>query len=329
MTEMLQSIKSDLLSRRLLPVLVLLAVALVAAVGYALGGGSGSGTASSTNSTSASTPSEGAALHVVVASASSNEALAETPGGVRYQSTSPTRDPFTPLPSPPEAKPTGSSGTAGPNAKSSGPSSGGSSSTGSPSSPSSSGGSGSGGSGSAGGSAPTPAPKQAKPKSQPASTVTVLFGLAPATPAQTPALTTYSDLKPQAQLPSKQNARILFERVSGSGKGAIFKFVLAPILHGQGQCLPSTSECEALELTVGQTEELEYVEANGQIVVYQLKLAAIAVNDENAASARVAHGDAAHVAHDLSAGVAAGADDVAAAGTTFDTVGPTSPSTSR
>jgi hypothetical protein len=83
--------------------------------------------------------------------------------------------------------------------------------------------------------------------------------------------------------------RISFERVTTDGKGAVFKLVLPPILHGSGACLPSTSECQTIDLEAGHAEELEYIEANGQVVVYELKVVSIVKKGESATAARVKH----------------------------------------
>ncbi|HWX87679.1 MAG TPA: hypothetical protein VNX67_05860 [Solirubrobacteraceae bacterium] len=291
MTELLQSIKSDLLSRRLLPFVALLTVALGAAIGYALLGGS-SGSGSAPVASAPSTPSGGVtALPVSVAPANPNEAVSETPGGVRYQSQGPTRDPFTPLPSPPAAK---SASTSSSSAKSSAGSSG--KSSGSSSGGSSPGGSGpsSGGRGASEPKAPAPAPKKpAKP--QLAYDVSVLFGAASPTPGQPATLTPYESLKLGQPFPSKQDVRISFERVTANGSGAVFKLVVPPILHGSGSCLPSNSECQTIDLQAGQSEELQYVEADGQVAVYELKVVSIA--KRGASAARVKHSaKAAHVA---------------------------------
>jgi hypothetical protein len=283
MTDFLRSIKSDLLSRRILPCLVVLGVALLAAVGYAFTGGS----AGSAPVVSASIPSTSAAgptgasgsTSVSVAPANPEQAVSETPGGVRYQNqdpTHPTRDPFVPLPSPKAtavvSKSSSSSSTS---------SAGGSSSAGS--------GSSSTGKGSGGSSAPAPAPKQPTKPSKPKNpyAVAVLFGLASTTPGQPATLAPYQGLTSQQPLPSKQDIRISFERVTSTSKGAIFKLVVPPILHGSGICLPSTSECQTIDLEVGQSEELEYVEASGQSVVYELKVVSIVKNGGGASAARV------------------------------------------
>jgi hypothetical protein len=281
MTEFLQSIKSDLFSRRLLPLVALLGVALIAAVGYAVtGGSSGSVPVPAASVPSAPATSGTAPLRVVGAPANPREAVSETPGGLRYQSHGPTRDPFVPLPSPPAAKSAGSSKASSSSGKATG-----SKSTGG----SSSGGTGpsSGGSKTGGQKAPTPAPKKPT-KPQFPYIVSVLFGLVPAMPGQSATLTPYESLKLRQPFPSKQDVRISLERVTTNGSGAVFKLVVPPILRGSGICLPSTSECQTIDLEVGHAEELEYIEASGKAVVYELKVVSI-VKKSGANAARVRH----------------------------------------
>jgi len=278
MTEFLQSIKTDLLSRRLLPFVALLGVALIAAVAYTVAGGSG-GSGSTPVASAPSAPSGSVpVLPVSVAPANSNEAVSETPGGVRYQSQGPTRDPFTPLPSPSPAKTAkASSSSSGSSGKSGESSSSGSSSGGTGTGPSS------GGSGAAAPKAPAPAPKKpAKPQLD--YDVSVLFGAASTTPGQPATLAPYESLKLGQPFPSKQDVRISFERVTASGNGAIFKLVVPPILHGAAICLPSNSECQTIDLEAGHSEELEYVEADGQLAIYELKVVSIVKKGANAAS---------------------------------------------
>jgi hypothetical protein len=278
MTEFLQSIKSDLLSRRLLPLLALLGVALIAAVGYAVTGGSSSSTpVRSAGAPSAPGGGAAAAIAVAVAPANPNEAVSETPAGARYQSQGPTRDPFVPLPSAPAAKTAGSSSSSSSSGKSTGSSSTGSSSSGA--------GSSNGGSSAGGQKAPAPAPKKKSSKPQFPYLVTVLFGLAPGTPGQAATLIPYENLKLLQPLPTKQDERISFERVTADGNGAVFKLVVPPILHGAGVCLPSTSECQTIDLESGHSEELEYVETDGQTIVYELKV--ISITKKSASAARV------------------------------------------
>jgi hypothetical protein len=75
--------------------------------------------------------------------------------------------------------------------------------------------------------------------------------------------------------------------VTANSKGAVFELVVPPILRGTGICLPSTSECQTIDVEVGQAEELEYLEANGQAVVYQLKVVSIAKASAAAHTARL------------------------------------------
>jgi hypothetical protein len=290
MIELLQSIRSDLLSRRLLPFVALAAVALIAAVAYAVSAGSG-GSAPAPVASLPSIPVTGSApaLPVTVAPTNPNEAVSETPGGIRYQSQGSTRDPFVALPAPP-AKTAASSSSSSPSSSSG--------SAGSSSGGSSSGSGGSTSKGSGGGQeAPAPAPKKtSKPKFD--YVVSVLFGPASTTPGQVATLAPYEDIKPGQAFPSKQDPRFSFERVTNSGAGAVFKLVSPPILQGTGICLPSTSECQTIDLEPGHSEELEYIEANGQSVVYELKVVSISKGN-GASAARVKHkgANAARVKH--------------------------------
>lgn len=287
MTEFLRSIKSDLLSRRMLPLLIALGVALVVAVGYAFTGGS----AGPASKVSASVPAAGAgapaaatgSVSVSVATANPEQAVSETPGGVRYQSKDPTRDPFVPLPTPKAATSTSSSKSS----SSSGTSSSGKSSSG--------GGSSSTGKGNGGNSAPAPAKPSKPAKPQNPYTVAILFGSPSSTPGQPAALVPYSSLSLGQPLPSKQDARIVFERVTSDGKGAIFKLVVPPILHGMGTCLPSPSECQTIDLEKDQYEVLEYVEANGTSVTYEAGVVSITKNSGAASTARVKRANTARV----------------------------------
>jgi len=277
MNELLQSIRADLLSRRMLPLLAAVALALALAVGYAL---TGSGTSGSQRRAAAGAGNGTATgtLAVAAAAPNPNAAEAETPGGAKYQTEAQLRNPFTPLP---EAKSSsvGKSGSASGEAKSSG-------------------GSGGSGSGSSGGSskakggesspAPTP-PKPTKPNPAPSKPkpsfpydVSILFGQLPPS-GQPVTLPPFQALRPQQPIPSASNARIALERVSADAKSAVFALLSPPILRGQGACLPSASECQQLALAVGRSEELEYVEASGQAVVYELKTVSIVKSSSQAA----------------------------------------------
>jgi hypothetical protein len=276
MNELLTSLKSDLLDRRLLPVLVLLGVVLAAAIAYAvLGGGSGSPATPVARVAPTKLTSTGPSLSVSQAPSNQNAAVAETTEGSRYQHHSGAHNPFVPMPSP--------------KAKSATTSTAGSSSTSSSSSSSSS----SSGTGASGGATtpaapvapaePTPPAKQQKPKT--VYVVDILYGLAPTTPGQLSQLTPYAGLKRLEPLPSASNPKIVFSGVSDTGKGAIFTLVGESILKGEGGCMPSDTQCEAVVLAAGKTEEFDYVEANGQSATYELKVVSIAKRQASAATA--------------------------------------------
>jgi hypothetical protein len=108
-------------------------------------------------------------------------------------------------------------------------------------------------------------------------------------PGQPATLAPYENIKPSQPLPSKQNRLISFERITADGDGAVFAFVVPPILRGTGICLPSASECQSIDLQVGHVEELEYIEADGQAVVYEMKVVSIAKKSAGANAARVRH----------------------------------------
>jgi hypothetical protein len=268
MNEFLGSLKADLLDRRILPLVAVVLVALVAAIAYvALGGGSGTAKPPAA-SVSATTGSTGLA----VSQATPETAVAEVTSGGSTQHHGSARNPFTPLP---EAK-----------AKTANVSS----STGSASSPTTS--SSSSSSTSSTGSSttspttttptttpttPTKPATPAKPKT--VYHVAVLFGV----PAIGTTLTPYENLKLMTPLPSAAQALIIFRGVTAGGKTATFTLVGEAILHGSGACLPSASQCEAIDLHAGQSEQLEYLSTSGQATSYELKI--VSITSEKASSA--------------------------------------------
>ncbi len=280
--DILKSLKKDLLGRRLLPFVALAGVALLGGVAYAvLAGG-----ASSSSTTVAVAPALPPAPKTVATPApvNPNVAVSETTSGAHLQRGGPTRDPFVPLPSP-KTKTTvaPTSPTSSSTATTPAPSSGGST------------GSGSGGGTPSTGTSPTPSPTPVKPKQQTIYHVALLFGLAPP-PGQNPQLAPYTDLIHPTALPSKQHALLVLTAVGPSGKGAIFKLLVPPILKGPASCLPSPSQCESIDLPVGQTEELSYVGDTGQTVTFQLQVVSITKGQATTArTARAANRLDAHV----------------------------------
>ena len=289
MNEILQSLKSDLLDRRLLPVLVAACLALAGAVAYVVLDGGGSSEAGPTPTAAAgaggaanqSPVSHGPNLAVSEAQANPHAAVSETTEGARYRHKPGAHDPFTPLPQP-KAK---SEATA--------KSSGSSVATGSSSSKSTSVEKSSSGSTSTGGAETKPATpvKSPKPKPKPRTVyaVSVQFGLLPTTAGQLAQLTPYNDLKRLQALPSAQDQRLTFSGARGNGKGAVFALSREAILKGPATCIPSAEQCEAIDLEAGQSEELTYLEPTGQSVPYELKIVSITKEATTASAARVRH----------------------------------------
>jgi hypothetical protein len=274
MNDLLQSLRSDLLSRRLLPFVALALLVLVVAVAYALAGAGSGPVPHATVPVTA--PTQQSALAVAAASPNPNAAESETPGGLRYQAGGPTRNPFTPLPEPKIVVVK----TAASTSSAAGGSSGGSSGAGA----------GAGGAGkSGGGTEPGPTPPKPSSPSKPAKKssfpydVSILFGKLPPIAGQEVTLPPYQNLQPQRPLPSASDARVTLERVSSDAKRAVFALLAPPILRGPGLCLPSPSECQQLGLAPGQAEELEYIEEDGQALIYELKTVSIVKSSSQAA----------------------------------------------
>jgi hypothetical protein len=290
MSAILRSLKSDLLDRRLLPILLLLGLALAGAVAYVVldgGGSSPSGAApSSAAIVPAATPSaSGPALPVSQAPTDPNAAVAETTNGARYQHKAGSHDPFTPLQGKAAAVTPSSSGSSSSAKSSSSPENKPGSSTKTSSSTSSTPSS----STPSGGSPSTPpvstqvAPK---PKPKPVYLVTVQFGRVSSVPGVLPQLTPYPDLKHLQELPSSDDTLIVFGGARANGKGALFALSREAILKGQADCIPSASQCEVIDLAPGDSEELTYLEPDGESVPYELKVVSIELAKSQAAAAR-------------------------------------------
>jgi hypothetical protein len=270
------SLKEDLLGKRMLPVLVVLGVALIAAVAYAvLGGGSAAVPTPVTASAPAGASVAVGDVTVSQAPANPNQPISETTEGTSKQHHGITHNPFTPLP---EAKKASSASTTSASPSPSTTPSAGST----PSAPSS------------GGTTPT-TPKEttpAKPKVYVHYHVTAQLGVVPVVaegaPAQPAQLKTYEDMALDESLPDKANPQLVFLGVVlRTGKEALFGLAGAAILHGSGNCQPSATQCQAIDLQVGQSETLEVVEADGSTVTYELKLASIDKTTSTASTARV------------------------------------------
>jgi hypothetical protein len=269
MSEFLSSVKADLVDRRLLPLVVLVVLALVGAVAYVVIGG-GSSTTTPTAAVSTGPAGAGAPSGLAVSQITPEKAVAETTGGVSEQRQGEVHNPFTPLPEPKIKTATvaqsASSSTAGSSSSSSG----------------------SGSSQGSGGAAPTEPSKPSTPaKPKTVYHVAVLFGLIPAgTTALAAQLTPYESLKLLAPLPSASQPLIVYRGVTVGGKSATFTLIGEAILHGEAKCLPSTAQCEAIDLKPAQTEQLEYVSSTGEPLTYELRVVSIAASTASAASVK-------------------------------------------
>jgi len=269
MTGFLKTLKADLLDRRLLPFVVIASLALVAAIGYVVtGSGSSTPPAPASASVSPVVPSGGIAVTGAVA----EKAVAETTDGTAEQRSGKARDPFAAI-----------AGTKTEPAKTT------------PTATSSGSGSSSGSAGSTTKTTETPAPsKTEESKPKPGTTkkkttvyhVALEFGLfPPGSTHETVALTPYENLKLQTPLPSAKQPLIVFRGVTGGGKSATFSIIGEAILHGPGSCLPSATQCQAVDLKPGESEQLEFLPSTGtETVVYELRVVSIAAAKASAAS---------------------------------------------
>jgi hypothetical protein len=274
MTDFLDSLKADLLDRRLLPILALLGVALVAALGYlVLGGGSTAATPPAVR------PIAHAPAGIAVSQTPANpaQAAAETTSGSSAQRHGYAHDPFNALP---VAAKQASSTAVVSSSRSGAPATSGTPSTTSTKS----------GSGATPKSAPQPA-APTKPSAPHRATtvykVSVVFGALPVVaPPQGVQLTPFQNLRLLTPLPSAQQPLIVFRGVTLGGKSASFTVVGEVLLHGNARCLPSTSQCQEINLKTGQVEQLEYLAASGQVVTYELRILDIAATKASSAGLR-------------------------------------------
>jgi hypothetical protein len=293
MNTFIDSLKADLLNRRVLPFLIALGVALLAALAYAILGG-GSETPSAPTA-SIVTPGAGTpGIDVTPATTNADKAIAETTSGspkLRLHA----NNPFKPLPEP-KAK---SASTSSSSSNSAGSGSGSSSSSSSSPASSSSGSSSSSSSGSS--SSGTPAPKTSKPaKPKPPAPVyeaEVQFGQVSTTAGQSAQLTAYKELKPAAQVPSSTSPIVAYSGATKDGKSATFKLAAEVIVPASATCQPSATQCESIVLKPGQSVELSYLPPNGgATVVYKLELVSLTPLKASAAKAHKASVAKAHKA---------------------------------
>lgn len=272
MSDLLSSLKADLTSRRMLPLLALAGLALLGAIAYvALGAKSGG----STSSAGASTPAQHVASlpgpAVSSAPANPNAAVSETTVGSGYQHGGKVHDPFTPL------KGKSSSPAAASSSKPSGGGSGAGPSTASGTSSPSSGGAPSSGesNGSSGGSRssnenPSPSPTAISAYHIDVSLQRLSEEGQPVGKAQS-----FRDVIALQPLPSKHKALVEPEGVTGDGTGVAFVLVGEEIIHGKASCVPSAADCQDIDVKLKVPEELQYQEADGTVVAFRLTVTKI------------------------------------------------------
>jgi hypothetical protein len=241
----------------------------------------GGGSSSPNAALSASAPVKSAG-GISVTGTSQEKSIAETTDGTSEQRKGHARNPFEAI--------AGTSTTTA--AKTSSSTSGSSSSSAASSS---------GSSGSGTGSASTPASeeKAAKHSAKPKTVyhVAIEFGLFPAgASVETVVLTPTENLKLKTPLPSAEQPLIVYEGVTDGGKSATFAIVGEAILHGIGTCLPSATQCQALDLKPGQSEQLEYLPPGGETITYELRVAAITASQQSAKAAAARFDARAHAA---------------------------------
>ncbi len=271
MTDFLNSVKADLVDRRLLPIVALVSAAMVAAIAFAVLSGGSSPAPTAGASVPAPVTVHGG-LAVSQTQTSTTEAVAETTNGTSNQHGGKAHNPFTPLPG--SVKTTSKSSPA--SASSSAPASAAASS--SPSSSSSS--------SSSGASTPSTPPKTSKPsKPKTAYNVALLFGIVPAgTPASAAELQPYENVKLQTPLPEEQPL-IIYRGVTAGGKRAAFTVYGEVILGGAGTCVPSASQCQVITVAPGASEQLQYLAPSGEVITYELRIVSIVPAAASAASA--------------------------------------------
>jgi hypothetical protein len=279
MSDLLNSIKTDLTSRRMRPLLVFAGVALLAAIGYvALAGKSGGNSTPSNNSSLVAHVPPVPGPTVASAPANPNAAVSETTAGVNYQHGGKMRDPFAPLKS--KSSKSAAKSSAGASSASGGQSG---------SSSESSGGSPSGSSGS------SPSSGESG-KSSPPSTSIALYHVdvtlqrlseegKPVGEAQV--FHNVSTLQP---LPSKHKHLIAPKGVADGGQGVVFVLMTEAILHGNASCVPNAGDCQAIDVHLHASEELQYQQEDGSVTAYRLtvtKIEKISVTGGSASAASV------------------------------------------
>lgn len=305
MSDFLSSLKADLASRKMVPLVALAAVALVGALAYVALASKGSGSETPALNTHAKVESL-PGPDVASAPANPNAAVSETTFGTKYQHGGKTRNPFAPVEGAKSSGAGGAKSSATSESSSSGTSSGGkgspgtgsgngssgeskSSGAGSPSGESKqSGGSPSGGPPSGGdkgseGGGEGSAPKPPVPVTLYTATVTLQRVSESGEAVGRPQV--FKDVEPLQPLPSKQNALLLVAGAIHDGKQFVFVLVKEAILRGPASCIPGPAHCESIAVPAGKSEELQYLLPSGAVESYNLTVTKIEKRATSAAKA--------------------------------------------
>ncbi len=293
MSGLLSSLKADLTSRRMLPLLAIAGLALLGALAFVA---LGSKSSAPTTSTTAPAPTEHVAAlpgpTVSAAPANPNAAASETTVGATYQHRGKMRNPFAPVPgtsSPKSASSSNGGGGSGASGTSSSSGGGGAPSTGG--SPPSSGGSGAG-SGSSGSPRPSGEGSSGTPASIALYHVDVSLQRLSEEGKPVGKPQSFHDVIELQPLPSKRKPLVAPEGVTGNGTGLAFVLIGEEIIHGKATCIPSPANCQVIDLKLGVPEELQDLEEDGTVVSYKLTVTKIE-KVSGSASAASAHPSAA------------------------------------
>jgi hypothetical protein len=281
MTDFLNSLKADLLDRRLLPILAVVVVALAGAVAYAALGGGSSSSSPTAVAPSAPTQAGTGGLAVSQVQNSTSQAVAETTNGASVQRHGTAHDPFAQLPG---AKSASAASTGSSASGSAGKSASGSTGSGG----STTGGSKTGSAGGEGGkTTPSSQPKPSTPaKPETIYTVAIRFGVVPeGVPAESAALTAYEKLSARTPLPSIKEKLIEFlgVTVTGTGTSASFAIDAEVFPRGSASCLPGPVQCKVIDLKAGKTEQFNGTLPDGQPVTYELRVTSITTSEASGA----------------------------------------------
>lgn len=93
-------------------------------------------------------------------------------------------------------------------------------------------------------------------------------------------------------LPSGGEPLFEYLGVSEDGRSAVFMLLVAPILHGEAKCLPGPDNCEMIALEPKHSEEMQYLQTDGEVLAYRLSLDSI-VKRTVSAGAALAHASSA------------------------------------